>query len=73
MGLDLPWDLKLWQLFKVLASKYIVPIMQIPRDNSNTGKILPVVTLTVILRKHHRKQTTLHLNTARVVYFHFLL
>lgn len=32
-----------------------------------------MVTLTVILRKHHRKQTTPHLNTARVVYFNILL
>lgn len=73
MELDPLWDLKLWKLFKVLASKSIVPIKQFPRDSRNGGKILPVETLTVILRKHHRKQTSPHLNTARVVYFHFPL
>lgn len=73
LELDPLWDLKLQKLFKVLASKSLVSIKRFPRDTRNRGKIVPVETLTVILRKHHRKQTSSHLNTARVVYFHFPL
>lgn len=72
--LDPLLGLKALELFKVLASKSVVPIKQFPRDNRNRGKNFLAETHSVSrLRKYHGKQTSPHLNAASVVHFLFLL